>query len=180
MKRAFLAALIALAPTMSLAQCFVHPDTGALYCSSAASCPIGSTWNPATQACASAMRASCSGSDSGVYTPAVLSATNIVWAAPQRTFWTRVGAIVTVAGTIRALPTTNADYVQLMFAPPIGTTFSSEYDITGVSTTGNGTALAPPAATFGGLIGLFLHGEHAQYAQEGIRYSYTYRIAECP
>lgn len=44
-------ALLLAIPWLAWAECFVHPDNGVTYCTSAEQCPQGSRWNERTQAC---------------------------------------------------------------------------------------------------------------------------------
>lgn len=174
--KALLAALL-LAPLTAAAACFIHPDTGTSHCSSAAECPSGSTgWNPATWACTAPP--ACAGADSGAYTPGVERMINAYIVAPRRAFWTRVGAVVTVAGAVAFLPNgLGPTWFDLRL--PIATTFSAEDDAAGVMATrgeeGVGIIAVPGASTV-----RFLYLGTGQYVNEAGRYTYTYRIAECP
>lgn len=71
MKTALAALVIALATPLAAASCFSHPDTGVMYCSSAAECPPNTTWSSATQACTPAF-------------PTFACPTNQVWSVVER------------------------------------------------------------------------------------------------
>lgn len=169
------ALLLTLAALPAPAACFAHPDTGVWYCSSAAECaPAG--WNPSTQAC-SAAAPSCSGSEAGTYTPAIAAPLNLYQVTPRKAFWTRTGAVVSVAGTVDFLPN-GAGPAEFQLTPPIGTTFATIYDASGVMAARSEDAVGVQAAPGGGV--RFLYFGSGQYVNESGRYSYSYRISECP
>jgi hypothetical protein len=175
--RLLIAALLHAAPLVVHAACFSHPDTGVLYCSSAAECG-SATWNPATQACTAATRARCTGSDSGTYTPASSGAMN-AFAQPRKAFWTRLGAVVTVAGTVDVL-TTGGGVVLFYLAPPIGTGFASEDDAAGVGALRSEDAVGIAADPASDALRVVLFGAGQQNYREQLKYTYAYRIADCP
>lgn len=173
--------LIICAPALAFGQCFVHPDTGVLHCLEPTSCPAPTVWNAGTQACLvprAPAAASCVGVDSGAYTPAITGAQHAFSVMAQRALWTRIGPVVTVAGTIDVQPT-GVGPVLFFIPPPIATVFASEYDAAGVSAARSEGAAGLNAVQGGGLVRFVFFGWE-QHLREAVQYSYAYRINECP
>lgn len=183
MKR-LLAALL-LAPGLATAACFTHPDTGRLHCSSGNDCPQPSTWDSRTLACVPPSlppvtpgAPSCSGVDSGTYTPAGGQTFNVTYLEPRQAFWTRVSAIVTVSGSVWLV----AGGAELLFnlSPPIATRFEDTDGLSGtMAVVHQAQARGVGSVPDTGMARFFLTGQ-VDGANVNVRYTYTYRIAECP
>lgn len=73
------------------------------------------------------------------YTPGLFNGTNVATSTPRLTFYTRVGDIVRVSGTMTVDATTTALSTTLDVALPIPSNLATVYDLTGVGTTSGAT-----------------------------------------
>lgn len=162
------------------AACFVHPDTGVRYCASELECAAGSVWNPATQACGAvaATTAICTGLASGAYTPAVPGQLN-AFVTPTKAFWSRVGGTVSVSGTAY-LNTNGAGAAVFYLSTPTGQTFATEDDAAGVGALRSEDAAGIAAVPFQSAVRVELHGAGQHYSNDVLKYTYSYRVADCP
>lgn len=92
---------------------------------------ILSTSNPVAQA-------------SGSYTPTLTNSVNVTSSTAHTCYWTQIGKIVTVTGTVELTTTTNATDTKLGISLPVAATLSSYDHLSGVA---NGINAATKNAT---------------------------------
>lgn len=68
--------------------------------------------------------------DSGKYTPVLRGGVNISASTINQAYWTRIGNIVSVAGSV-VITATAASEVDFLLTLPLPATFSSSYEIVG-------------------------------------------------
>lgn len=167
-------------PLAAFAGCFVHPDTGVTYCTSSSGCPVGTEWNPSTQACnvpKPGLAASCTGSDSGTYNPVPLHIQNVAFSTGHRAMWIRVNEVVTVAGAVSLIP--NGVGVTQVYIPlPVQTILRDHYDLAGTMAGLDGTPSTVIADPLGSWARLFYTADVA-LRNANLRYTFTYVISEC-
>lgn len=176
--KTLLAALL-LAPGFALAgYCYPHPDTGVVHCYSASDCPAGTAWNASTQACAPAQAptaAACTGTASGVYTPAAIAAQNVAFLDARPAMWSRINGVVTVAGAVHAHPTVPG-LVHFYLAPPVPTVFDTHFELAGVMSVPDGQSsdvVSVPREDKARFV------YTAAGASAAIRYVYSYSLKGC-
>lgn len=173
--------LLFLAASRGQAACFVHPETGTVHCSSAGECPVGSGWEERTQACRRGAVPVCHGTEAGAYTPAVAmpAATMNLWhIVPQRAFWTRVGAVVSVTGAVDLIPA-GPGAVQFHLEPPITSAFVTHQDAAGVMAARSEAAAGVYSVPDTGSVRFYFEGP-GRFVNDQVRYSYAYRLGACP
>ena len=113
---------------------------------------------------------------SGTYTPSATSITNIASSTSRKSNWSRVGTIVTVAGT-ETLTTTSNGLTELGLSLPVPSNFGTTYEASGnavsnITTAHYGVIFANVANNY-----VILQFDHSGAAGESdFHYTYSYEV----